>query len=179
LTFRSADRLPRAHYPATYGPVVLAHARALLASHEAGATGYIDADLRDTGTILGQAAELLDFTRPVAVTLLAILHVIPDADDPHAVVGKLLGAVPAGSYLALSHLGTDLIDADKQEGVKGVADRMIQQMPTYRSREQVGRFFDGTDLIAPGLVRAEEWRQDPGGGEAGRSSLWCGAGRKR
>ena len=78
-----------------YDPVVLAHARALLDSHEDGGTGYIDADLRDTGTILGQAAELLDFTRPVAVTLLAILHVIPDADDPHAVVGKLLGAVPA------------------------------------------------------------------------------------
>ena len=68
-----------------YDPVVLAHARALLDSHEAGATGYINADLRDTGTILEQAAELLDLTRPVAVTLLAILHVIPDADDPHAV----------------------------------------------------------------------------------------------
>jgi hypothetical protein len=162
-----------------YDPVVLAHARALLESHEAGATGYVDADLRDTGTILGQAAELLDFTQPVAITLLAILHVIPDADDPHAVVGKLLGAMPAGSYLAVSHLGTDLLDPGTQEGVKDLAGRMIQQMPTYRSREQVGRFFDGTDLVAPGLVRVEEWRPDPGGGEAGRSSLWCGAGRKR
>jgi hypothetical protein len=162
-----------------YDPVVLAHARALLDSHEAGRTGYIDADLRDTGTILGQAAELLDLTQPVAITLLAILHVIPDADDPHTVVGKLLGAMPTGSYLAVSHLGTDLIDGDKQEGVKDLAGRMIQQMPTYRSREQVGRFFDGTDLVAPGLVRVEEWRPDPGAGDAGQSSLWCGAGRKR
>jgi len=162
-----------------YDPVVLAHARALLTSHEAGATDYVDADLRDTATILGQAAELLDFTKPVAITLLAILHVIPDADDPAAIVGRLLDAVPAGSYLALSHLGADLIDQNKQDGVKGVAGRMIQQMPTYRSRERVARFFDGTDLAEPGLVRVEEWRREAGADEAGSSSLWCGVGRKR
>src|ERR1700741_3607855 len=69
-----------------YDPVVLAHARALLISHEAGATDYIDADLRDTGTIRWQAAELLDFTRPVAVTLVAILHAIPEGDDPYGLV---------------------------------------------------------------------------------------------
>jgi hypothetical protein len=162
-----------------YDPIVLAHARALLTSHEAGATEYIDADLRDVGTILDRAAELLDFSRPVAVTLLAVLHVIPDADDPHAIVGRLLDAVPAGSYLALSHLGTDLIDRNKQDDVRGVAGRLIQQMPTYRSREQVARFFDGTDLVAPGLVRVEEWRPEPGADENDSSSLWCGAGRKR
>ena len=88
-----------------YDPVVLAHARALLTSSEAGATEYIDADLRDTGTILGQAARLLDFTQPVAVTLLLILHAIPDSDDPHAIVARLMDAVPSGSYLAISHLG--------------------------------------------------------------------------
>src|SRR3984957_6891733 len=162
-----------------YDPIVLAHARALLTSHEAGATEYIDADLRDVGTILDRAAELLDFSRPVAVTLLAVLHVIPDADDLHAIVGRLLDAVPAGSYLALSHLGTDLIDRNKQDDVRGVAGRLIQQMPTYRSREQVARFFDGTDLVAPGLVRVEEWRPEPGADENDSSSLWCGAGRKR
>jgi S-adenosyl methyltransferase len=162
-----------------YDPIVLAHARALLTSHEAGATEYIDADLRDVGTILDRSAELLDFSRPVAVTLLAVLHVIPDADDPHAIVGRLLDAVPAGSYLALSHLGTDLIDRNKQDDVRGVAGRLIQQMPTYRSREQVARFFDGTDLVAPGLVRVEEWRPEPGADENDSSSLWCGAGRKR
>jgi hypothetical protein len=162
-----------------YDPVVLAHARALLTSHEAGATEYIDADLRDTPAILDGAAKVLDFTKPVAVTLLAVLHVIPDADDPAAIVGRLLDAVPAGSYLALSHLGADLIDRNKQDGVKNVAGRLIQQMPTYRSREQVARFFDGTDLVEPGLVRVEEWRPEPGAGETRRSSLWCGAGRKR
>jgi hypothetical protein len=160
-------------------PVVLAHARALLTSHEAGATDYIDADLRDTGTILARSAELLDFTKPVAITLLAILHVIPDADDPHAIVARLLDAVPAGSYLALSHLGADLLDPARQDGVQEVAGRLIQQMPAYRSREQVSRFFDGADLVAPGLVRVEEWRPEPATRQSARSSLWCGVGRKR
>src|SRR6201995_1800210 len=73
-----------------YDPVVLAPARALLTSNKAGATQYIDADLRDTGTILGQAGRLLDFTQPVAVTLIAILHAIPDFDDPHAIVARLM-----------------------------------------------------------------------------------------
>jgi hypothetical protein len=162
-----------------YDPIVLAHARALLISDETGATEYIDADLRDTDTILAQAAELLDFSKPVAVTLLAILHAIPDADDPYAIVAKLLDAVPAGSYLVLSHAGADLLDRGKQEELKDVADRMIQNQITYRDREQVARFFDGTDLVAPGLVRVEEWRPAPGTGEAARSSLWCAAGRKR
>ena len=162
-----------------YDPIVLAHARALLISDETGATDYIDADLRDTDTILAQAAELLDFSKPVAVTLLAILHAIPDADDPYAIVAKLLDAVPAGSYLVLSHAGADLLDRGKQEELKDVADRMIQNRITYRDREQVARFFDGTDLVAPGLVRVEEWRPVPGTDEAARSSLWCAAGWKR
>src|SRR6185312_8404968 len=78
-----------------YDPIVLAHARALLDSSEAGATEYIDADLRDTGTILSRAADLLDFTKPVAITLISILHAIPDADDPYSIVAKLLDAVPS------------------------------------------------------------------------------------
>ena len=90
---------------ADYDPIVLAHARALLTSGEAGATEYIDSDLRDTQTILGATAKLLDFTKPMAVTLISILHAIPDGDDPHAIVVRLLGAVPSGSYLAISHMG--------------------------------------------------------------------------
>ena len=162
-----------------YDPIVLAHARALLTSNEAGATEYIDADLRDTGTILARAAELLDFSRPVAVTLLAILHAIPDADDPHAVVAKLMESVPAGSYLALSHVGSDLLADDAQQGIRDVIRASGQQQYFYRTREQVARFFEGTDLVEPGLVRVEEWHPEPGGGDAGRSSLWCAVGRKR
>jgi hypothetical protein len=144
-----------------------------------GATEYIDADLRDTSTILSQAAELLDFTKPVAVTLIAILHAIPGSDDPHAIVASLMHAVPSGSYLALSHLGPEFLDPDALRETEDVSGRMIQQQMTWRNREQVARFFAGTDLVEPGLVRVEEWRSEPGTGEAGRSPLWSGAGRKR
>jgi hypothetical protein len=162
-----------------YDPVVLAHARALLTSGEAGATEYIDADLRDTGTILGQAGRLLDLAKPVAVTLVSILHAIPDGDDPHAIVASLMDAVPPGSYLAISHVGRDLLSPETRHGLEGVADRMMQQGITYRTREQVARFFDGTDMVDPGLVRAEEWRPADGTADAERSSFWCAVGRKR
>jgi hypothetical protein len=163
-----------------YDPVVLAHARALLTSgDEAGSTEYIDADLRDTLAILAQARQLLDFTKPVAVTLLAILHAIPDADDPHAIVATLMDAVPPGSYLAVSHVGSELLEREKQDGVRGVADRMVKQTPAYRSREQVARFFAGTDLVEPGIVRVEAWRPDPGAGGTAKSSMWGAVGAKR
>jgi hypothetical protein len=163
-----------------YDPVVLAHARALLTSHEAGATEYIDADLRDTDKILGPAARLLDFSKPVAVTLLMILHVIPDADDPHALVARVMDAMPSGSYLALSHLGSELLDQEKKQGFEDVVSRSAQQQYIGRDREQMERFFAGMDLVEPGLVRVEEWHPDPAGaGETGRSALWCALGRKR
>jgi len=162
-----------------YDPVVLAHARALLVSGTEGATDYIDADLRDTGSILAGAAKLLDFSRPVAVTLISILHAIPDADDPHALVARLMDAVPPGSYLALSHAGSDLVSPQVQHGIEDVAGRMIRQQYASRSREQVERFFQGTDLVEPGLVRVEDWRPNPAAGDTARSSLWCAVGRKR
>ncbi len=162
-----------------YDPVVLAHARALLTSHRAGATRYIDADLRDTDTILGQARELLDFTQPVAVTLLMILHVIPDSDDPYAIVAKVMDALPPGSHLALSHLGAELLDAEKREGFQDVVRRQAQQQYFGRSRGEIERFFAGMDLVAPGVVRVEEWRPDRDHAEQGTSTLWCALGRKR
>jgi hypothetical protein len=161
-----------------YDPIVLAHARALLTSGEAGATEYIEADLRDTPAILAEAARLLDFTQPVAVTLIAILHAIPDSDDPHAIVARLLGAVPPGSYLALSHMGSDLIAPQTRQEMRSIASRMSQQQYTHRTSEQVARFFDGTDLVEPGLVRVEEWRPEPGPGDAGQSFMWAAVGRK-
>jgi trans-aconitate methyltransferase len=162
-----------------YDPIVLAHARALLTSGETGDTQYIDADLRDTATILDRAAEFLDFSRPVAITLVAILHAIPPADDPYAIVAKLLDAVPPGSYLAVSHLGSDLLSQETREGIEGLSGRVMQQRMTMRSREQVARFFQGTDLVEPGLVRAEQWRPEPGTDTTAKSCLWCAVGRKR
>ena len=162
-----------------HDPVVLAHARALLTSSLAGATEYIDADLRDTGKILGQARRLLDFAKPVAVTLLAVLHVIPDADDPHAIVAKLMDALPAGSYLALSHGGTDLVDRSKQQSFQSTWSGRVKQQFAGRTREQVARFFDGLDLVEPGLVPVEEWRPEPGTASTGPSAMWGAVGRKR
>src|ERR1700728_316952 len=94
-------------------PVVLAHARALLTSGPHGVTSYLDADLRDTGRVLSVAAETLDFSRPVAVMLMAILQHVDEAEDPYGVVATLLAALPPGSYLTLSHPGSD-IDAEAQ-----------------------------------------------------------------
>jgi hypothetical protein len=162
-----------------YDPVVLAHARALLDSSEAGATEYIDADLRDTGTILSRAANLLDFTKPVAVTLMSILHAIPDADDPYAIVATLLDTVPSGSYLAISQFGEELMPAEAREALLASTKRTSLQQYTSRTREQVARFFDGTDLVEPGLVPVEEWRPDPGADGEGKSVYWCAVGRKR
>jgi S-adenosyl methyltransferase len=161
-----------------YDPIVLAHARALLTSGGPGATDYIHADLRDTSAILGRAAQLLDFSKPVAVTLIAILHAIPDSDDPHGKVASLMHALPPGSHLAVSHIAADLIDPETRSGLDNLADQMIQQDFTFRSGEQVTRFFAGTDLVAPGLVRVEEWRPEPGD-PAGTSAMWGAVGRKR
>jgi hypothetical protein len=172
-----------------YDPVVLAHARALLISHEAGATDYIDADLRDAGIILGQAAQLLDFTKPVAVTLVAILHAIPEGDDPYRIVATLMDAVPPGSYLAISHMASELLSQETRERLERHSGAAMQQRITARTREQVARFFAGMDLVAPGLVRAEQWRpdqgtgsggtSDPGTSDPGESVLWGLVGRKR
>ena len=162
-----------------YDPVVLAHARALLTSGETGATEYIHADLRDTQAILAQASRLLDFSRPVAVTLLAILHVIPDSDDPYAIVATLLDAVPSGSYLVVSHMGSDLVPPRTQQEMSGISQRVSQQQYFNRSREEVARFFAGTEPVEPGLLRVEDWRPEPGGTSGqGSSALWGAVGRK-
>jgi S-adenosyl methyltransferase len=161
-----------------YDPVVLAHARALLTSTEAGATEYIDADLRDTATILDQAGQLLDFTQPVAVTLISVLHAIPDSDDPYAIVATLLDTLPSGSYLAITHAGADLLDPERLESLQDAWRGKMQQQITWRGREQVLRLFEGTELVEPGLVRVEEWRAEPGTGDGRRSAYWAAVGRK-
>jgi hypothetical protein len=161
-----------------YDPIVLAHARALLTSDDAGATEFIDADLRDIPAILAEAGRLLDFSQPVAITLIAVLNALPDSDDPHGIVAKLMRAVPSGSYLALTHLGLDLLGGQTEDGLGTVQDRMMRKQFTSRTRDQVADFFQGLEIAEPGLVRVEEWRQEPGTGDVGRSALWCAVGRK-
>jgi hypothetical protein len=158
---------------------VLAHARALLTSDGPGATEYIDADLRDTDAILSQAGELLDFGRPVAVTLIAILHAVPDADDPYTLVTRIMNAVPSGSYLAISHVGSDLFGAEALAGVSNLTDQVADWKFASRNREQVARFFDGMDLVEPGLVRVEDWRPSPVATDEGKSTVYGAVARKR
>ncbi len=157
-------------------PIVLAHARALLTTGPQGATDYIDADLRDTEKILEQAARTLDFSRPVAVMLIAILHLIGDDEGPHQIVAKLLDAVPPGSYLALSHVASD-IEPEQVAELRSRHNRLMHQKLTPRSLAQVARFFDGLEMIEPGVVRVQEWRPDAA--TEGVSTLWGGLGRKR
>jgi hypothetical protein len=158
-----------------YDPVVLSHARALLTSTAEGATDYIDADLRDTGAILEKAARTLDFSKPVAVTMLAILHAISDGDDPYAIVATIMQAVPSGSYLAISHLASDL-EREKLDESRDRVNRISHQQYTHRSHARVLRFFDGLEMVQPGLVELRQWR--PAIESSRVTPGWCGLGRK-
>ncbi len=143
-------------------PVVLVHARALLTSRPEGATAYLQADLRDPETILEAAANTLDFTRPIALMLLAILHVVPDADDPWAFVSRIMGALPSGSYLVISHPASDINIANIAEMTRRFNERLGSVVSAGRTREEVARFFAGLDLVDPGIVSTPRWRPDPG-----------------
>jgi O-methyltransferase involved in polyketide biosynthesis len=161
-----------------HDPVVLTHAQALLTSSPEGTTDYLQADLRDTETILKGAARTLDLSRPVAVLLVAVLHFIPDADDPYAIVARLMDAVPSGSYLVMAHGANDIAREAAAEMARRY-NEMSSAPITIRNREQVARFFDGLDLLPPGLVPISKWGlaghiDATVGGLAG----YCGIGRK-
>jgi SAM-dependent methyltransferase len=160
-------------------PVVLLHARALLASTPEGATAYLQADLRETAAIVRAAAETLDFGAPVALMLLIILHLIPDADDPYGVVSALVRALPPGSYLVLSHPASDIRAAQMAEMTRRVNQRMSGPKATMRDRAAVTRFFDGLELLDPGVVQPQQWRPGPGVVRAAQVTAWCGVARKR
>ncbi|RKN45524.1 SAM-dependent methyltransferase [Micromonospora endolithica] len=142
-------------------PMVLVHARALLTSSPAGATAYLDADLRDPERILGdpQLAATLDLSRPVALVLVAVAHFLTDEDRPHERVARLVDALPAGSWLALTHFTTDHIPAAIVERMYAefAAGRMKQDT-VPRDRAGFARFFDGLELVEPGIVPVTEWR---------------------
>ncbi len=159
-------------------PLVLVHARALLTSNPEGATDYIDADVRDPDTILREAASTLDFTQPIALIMLGILGQIPDSDHPHEIVGRLIGELPSGSYLVIND-GTDT-DPVVVEATKGVQENPNAANPYYlRSREQIARYFDGLELVEPGLVSPPQWRPAPSDqGDAAESVDCAGVGRK-
>ena len=144
-------------------PLVLTHARALLNSAPEGKTAYIDADVRDPETILADPAvrETLDLTQPVALLLVAILHFVEDHEDPWAIVNRLFSAMPPGSYLVLSHATFDPLDPETIAAMNAV-NEPIKPRFSPRTLAEVSRFFEGLEVLEPGIVSVSDWRPEPG-----------------
>jgi hypothetical protein len=140
-------------------PLVLAHARALLTSSPEGRTAYVQADMREPQAIVDapQLASTLDLTRPVALSVIAVLQFVPDDLDPVGIVRRLLEPLPSGSFLALSMVTTDsnpaIGDVVREYNARGIN---VQA----RTRKQVEQFFEGLEPVDPGVVLVHRWRQD-------------------
>ncbi|MEU8922963.1 SAM-dependent methyltransferase [Kitasatospora sp. NPDC048545] len=161
-------------------PIVLSHARALMAGAGHGRTTVIQADLRQPEPLLDtvRAADLLDFSRPVGLVLAAVLHFLRDEDEPYRAVATLLDALPSGSHLVLSHGTADFIPAAVRDRVTGVYDKATAPL-VGRSRAEVHAFFDGLDLLDPGVVTVPLWRPDtPPTAGAERVSMYGAVARK-
>lgn len=142
-------------------PIVLAHAHQLVQSTPEGAVDYLFGDLRDVDTILEQAAKTLDFGQPVAVMLVGILHFFPPGDHPYRIVARLLNAVASGSYLVVCHLAADIHPAEMAEVARRF-NESTNETWALRTRDQVARYFDGLELIEPGVVQVDDWRPQDG-----------------
>ena len=170
-------------------PIVLAHSHALLKDQDPDLTAYIDGDLRQPEKILRQAADTLDFSKPVGLLLIGIMHVIPDSDGPHAIVSTLADALVTGSYMAISQMASDVRPEAMAKVVEDLAPTIRTTNPVgFRSRDDIRRFFDGFELVGPGLVSADRWRatasaSDAAGAAASAAGerevpLYCAVGRK-
>jgi hypothetical protein len=165
--------------------MVVTHGRALLAADN---TVVIQADLREPDDILGhpEVRELIDFNEPIALLLTAILHFIPDEEDPLGIVARFRDALPSGSYLAISHGTRDVparpdMSADEMADMGERVERLYQLTTASlvtRTRAQVERFFDGLELVDPGLVEIQRWRPDERGSTL-PGGFYGGVGRKR
>jgi hypothetical protein len=154
-------------------PLVLVHARALLTSSPEGVTDYVDSDVEDPDKILAEAARTLDFTQPVAVTMLGILGNVADYEEARSIVKRLVDALPSGSYLTISD-GTNT----SEEIVEG--QRVANQGGhpyNLRTPEEIAGYFDGLELVEPGVVSIPHWRPEPGAVPSAMDG-YCGVGRK-
>jgi hypothetical protein len=157
-----------------FDPLVLVHARALLTSSPEGVTDYIDADARDPDKILQEAARTLDFAKPIALIMSGLLGHIPDDDEARSLVDTFLGALAAGSYLVV-------LDGSRSRE-HAEAERIWNESanPPYllRSADEIARFFDGLELVEPGVVSAPQWRPGPDASGPTELDVFCGVGRK-
>ena len=156
-------------------PLVLVHARALLTGTPQGACDYVDGDLHDPDKILAEAARTLDFAQPVALMLLGIVHHISDTGEAYSIVRRLVAALAPGSFLAINHSTSAVHGAAMEEAVAHWNQVGTPPM-TLRSPQQIARFFDGLDLLAPGVVSCSRWRPDPSlrGGPPAEVDEFCG-----
>jgi hypothetical protein len=157
-------------------PVAVAHSKAILAGNPGAAV--IQADLRDPGKILADhtVRHLIDVTQPAGLLLVAVLHVISDDDDPWQAVARLRDALAPGSYLVVCHATSESRPAVAQ-AIEKVYTRNVTSSSRIRSRADILRFFDGFDILEPGLVYMPQWRPDsPGDVPADPSQLWALAG---
>ncbi|RKR86161.1 S-adenosyl methyltransferase [Micromonospora pisi] len=142
-------------------PMVLSHARALLAGTPQGVTEYVDADLRDTDRILESARRAtLDLDQPVGLMLMNILGHVPDVDEARSIVARLMGGLPSGSHLVVAD-GTNVVDGDAFEAAIGVWNASGSQSYHLRTPDEIGGYFDGLELVEPGVVSCPLWRPDP------------------
>jgi O-methyltransferase involved in polyketide biosynthesis len=160
-------------------PLVLVHARALLTSSPQGATDYIDADLHDPDTILRRAAETLDFSQPVAIMLLGVMHFISDDDQLQHIVDRLLAAVPSGSHIAVANTTTAVNGETTAEAVR-VWNIDAEPKLKLRTPERIAEFFTGLEVVEPGWVSCSRWRPEPrdDGSLPVEVDQWCGIVRK-
>ncbi|MFG3497426.1 SAM-dependent methyltransferase [Streptomyces sp. NPDC047928] len=141
-------------------PIVLAHAEALLRSTPEGATEYIQADARDPEAILERAGKVLDFSRPIALSLLALLHFVDDEDGAYELLERLVGQLPSGSYLVLSHVTGDFDPEGAARARAMYQGRGLTLRP--RTLDEFARFFTGLDLVEPGVGLTADWRPELG-----------------
>jgi hypothetical protein len=158
-------------------PMVLAHSRALKTG---GNTAVIEADLREPHAILNHPGtrRLIDFSQPLAVLLVAVLHFISDSDDPYAIAATICDALPPGSYLVISH-ATGGISGGSAARVAEHYKKNVAPGTTLRSRDEILRLFTGLELVEPGLVQVPYWRPDePEPAGAGKVWFLGAVGRK-
>ena len=160
-----------------HDPLVLAHANALLVSSPEGLTEYVHGDLHEPEVILEAARRILDFDRPIGLMLLNILGHIVDYDEARSIVKRLVDALPSGSHLAIAD-GTNVISeafwrAQDDYNKSGAIPYIL------RSPQQITAFFDGLEILEPGVVSCPRWRPDPNElGTPQEVDEFCGVGRK-